>query len=392
MRVMSLRSRVLPLLVLLPAACSGAKQDHAHDAAAAPPKVVAGGDAAPPKVALSRVEEGAKLWETYCALCHGAEAKGYAADHAPSLVSPTFLATASDVFLRSSIALGRPGTSMAAYGKSRGGPLADDDILKIIAWVRSLHTIDAVHPEMPRTGNAAKGQPIYDKTCKQCHGDPKARGEQVWLANPTFLELAPDAFLRHAIINGRPDTPMIAFGGTLSPPEIDDVVAYLRSWAKSPNPGGDSGPPPPPPLDGPIVMNPKGKAPEFHLREERFAPAAEVKQAYDEKRKMIIVDARAPSDWSAMHIPGAISIPYYAMDEIDKLPNDGTWVLTYCACPHHASGVVLDELRKRGFPNTAIIDEGILFWQQQNYPIEVPKGAAPPPTPKLPGADGKPVP
>jgi rhodanese-related sulfurtransferase len=170
------------------------------------------------------------------------------------------------------------------------------------------------------------------------------------------------------------------------------VVAYIRSWAPAPGQVKPDGPPPPPPIDGPVVINPEGKAPTFHLREERFAPAAEVKKAYDDKRKMIIVDARAPSDWSAMHLPGAISIPYYAMTEIDKLPNDGTWILTYCACPHHASGVVLDELRKRGYKNNAIIDEGVLFWQQQGYPIALPAGGAAPPTPKQPGPDGKPVP
>ena len=36
--------------------------------------------------------------------------------HAPSLVNPTFLESATDEFLRRSIIFGRPGTSMAAYG------------------------------------------------------------------------------------------------------------------------------------------------------------------------------------------------------------------------------------------------------------------------------------
>jgi cytochrome c oxidase cbb3-type subunit III len=64
-----------------------------------------------------------------------------------------------------------------------------------------------------------------------------------------------------------------------------------------------------------------------------------------------------------------LAIPYYAVTELDRLPNDGTWVLAYCACPHHASGMVVDELRKRKFKNTAIIDEGILVWKQKGYPL-----------------------
>jgi cytochrome c oxidase cbb3-type subunit 3/ubiquinol-cytochrome c reductase cytochrome c subunit len=51
-------------------------------------------------------------------------------------------------------------------------------------------------------------------------------------------------------------------------------------------------------------------------------------------------------------------------------------VLAYCACPHHASGIIVDELRKRGFKHTAVIDEGILFWHQQGYPVEACGGPA----------------
>jgi cytochrome c oxidase cbb3-type subunit 3/ubiquinol-cytochrome c reductase cytochrome c subunit len=44
-------------------------------------------------------------------------------------------------------------------------------------------------------------------------------------------------------------------------------------------------------------------------------------------------------------------------------------VLAYCACPHHASGAVVDELRKRGYAHTAVIDEGVLVWKERGYPM-----------------------
>ena len=59
--------------------------------------------------------DGAPLYDRYCALCHGKDGKGYAADNAPSLVNPTFLESATDSFIASSIREGRPGTAMAAY-------------------------------------------------------------------------------------------------------------------------------------------------------------------------------------------------------------------------------------------------------------------------------------
>ena len=57
-------------------------------------------------------------------------------------------------------------------------------------------------------------------------------------------------------------------------------------------------------------------------------------------------------------------------------------MLAYCACPHHASGIIVDELRKLGYQHTAVIDEGILFWHQQGFPVE--GTAAGQPLPKAP--------
>jgi hypothetical protein len=42
------------------------------------------------------------LYLALCRQCHGADARGYAADHAPSLIYPTFLESATDGFLRRS--------------------------------------------------------------------------------------------------------------------------------------------------------------------------------------------------------------------------------------------------------------------------------------------------
>jgi cytochrome c oxidase cbb3-type subunit 3/ubiquinol-cytochrome c reductase cytochrome c subunit len=61
-----------------------------------------------------------------------------------------------------------------------------------------------------------------------------------------------------------------------------------------------------------------------------------------------------------VHIPGAVSIPYHDMERLDEMPKDGTWAVAYCACPPYLSGIVVDELRKRGFAHSTVLYEGIL--------------------------------
>lgn len=321
----------------------------------------------------ARVDEryaaGAAAWGKYCALCHARDAQGYAADHAPSLVSATFLESASDEFIARGIREGRPGTAMAAYGKARGGPLDEDDIAAILTFLRDQGAARVPLPltSAPVHGDPERGQVVYDAHCRACHGTRTDRATAVHLANPALLSAASDAFLRHAVVHGRPGTPMPAFSGALTGDEIDDVVALLRSWARPLRPERRA-PPEPPPIGEPVI-HPSGRAPDFTLRSDLYVPIADVKKALDEGRRIVIIDARAPSDWYAGHIPGSISVPYYSFSRLDSLPKDGTWITAYCACPHHASGAVVAELRKRGFPHTAILDEGILEWKKRGYPM-----------------------
>ena len=322
----------------------------------------------------ARRDVGAQAYVKYCALCHGRDAKGYAADNAPSLVSSTFLETASNGFLAKAIREGRPGTAMSGYGKGRGGPLDDDGIDAIITYLRDHNPSSTVLSASPVLGDAARGEAVYEAACKGCHGTRTTRGTAVQLSNPTLLGTASDAFLRHAVVQGRPGTPMPAFGGILIESDIDDVVAAIRSWATPAAAARQNLPEPP---RGPAIIHPQGKNPDFTLRTGLYVPIDDVKKALDEGKRMVIIDARAVPDWYGGHIPGSISVPYYLFDRLDDLPKDGTWIMAYCACPHHASGEVVAELRKRGFPKTAILDEGILVWKQRGYPME---SEPPPPT------------
>ena len=324
--------------------------------------------AAAAKVVDDRFEAGAAAFTKYCALCHGAEATGYAADHAPSLVSTTFLASASDEYIARGIREGRPGTAMAPYGKLRGGPLDEDEVTAIIAFLRDKGPARERLEKTTVIGDATRGEAVYKESCQRCHGTRTDRGDAVHLANTALLSAASDSFLRYAVVHGRPGTPMPGFQGVLGEDDIDNVVALLRSWA-TPTAPERGAPPELPPL-GEVVINPKGKNAELKLRDDRFVPIDDVKRAIEAGKRIVVIDARATSDWLVMHIPGSISVPYYAFARLDALPKDDTWITAYCACPHHASGAVVDELRKRGFKHTAVLDEGILEWKKRSYPVE----------------------
>ena len=64
---------------------------------------------------------------------------------------------------------------------------------------------------------------------------------------------------------------MVPWKDVLTPAQIDDVIGYLRSLPQSlPAPAVPPPPPPGPPAaprTEPVVLNPKGRAPEFQLKD-----------------------------------------------------------------------------------------------------------------------------
>jgi cbb3-type cytochrome c oxidase subunit III len=313
-----------------------------------------------------------KMYQQYCALCHGKDREGNAADFAPSLKSHSLLATSQNTnFMRYTISYGRAGTAMAGYLKEQGGPMEYGEIELLLQWLMEESgvsepvelTTDAI------VGDVKLGKNLYVQHCAVCHGDKGEGVSAPALGNPMLLAIASDAFLRYAIAEGRDGTAMPAFKDSLKTAEINALTAYLRSRAAGweipevitftePKPEN-------------YIQNPEGPAPNFKLKEDRFVPAEQVLKALQDSARIVILDARSKAAWRQMHIPGAVPVPYYNdPDTFAKdMPKDGTWIVVYCACPHAASGVVVNTLRRLGYKNTAIIDEGILVWAQRKYPV-----------------------
>lgn len=329
------------------------------------------------KLDTASLQYASGIYTKYCALCHGKNREGYAADFAPSLRSHTLMATtqlprASYNFLSHTITYGRNGTAMAPYAKSQGGPLDGDDIELLIQW---LHELSGVKKPIemstkPVTGNVALGNKLYAKHCASCHGKKGEGIRAPALGNPMLLATASDAFLHYTISEGRDGTPMPSFKDSLSKVELNAVVAYIRSRASGWNAPEAIAISKPLPKD--YIVNPRNKAPKFALREELYVSAEQLAKALKDSSRMIMLDARSEAAWHQSHIPGAVSVPYYKEPDkfIKDIPKDSTMIVVYCACPHAASSQVVNTLKRFGYKHTAILDEGILVWAQRGYPVQ----------------------
>lgn len=313
----------------------------------------------------------AESWARYCALCHGDEGEGYAADAATALANQEFLATASDELIASAIELGRPGTTMSAWSTARGGPLPPAEIDALVGFVREWQTAPSIDVSgVTVEGNTERAAPLWEFQCASCHGAAGGGGPFASVVSPTFLAHASDGFLRHAIAKGRPGTPMEAFEDRLTAQAIDDLVVLIRSWQVP----IDDTPDELPVLDpATMVVNPTGPAPE--LGDERHVPVDTVAAELARGAAMVLLDARPPGDYVAGHIAGAVSVPFYAVDEaVDLLPRDH-WIVSYCACPHAESGEAADALVAHGFDRVRVLDEGVRVWAERGHPMR--EGAAP---------------
>ena len=325
------------------------------------------------KLDSTAIAHAESMYIKYCALCHGENREGYAADFAPSLRSHSLLSTAKGSnFMRYTVQFGREGTAMAGYSQDQGGPLEYIEIELLLKWLYESSGVEkpVELSRDPIAGDIELGAAIYAEHCTACHGENGEGISAPALGYPMLLATATDHFLRYAIAEGRDSTPMVAFKDSLSEVELDAVTAFLRSRASGWNVPERDSISLPAPED--YVLNPERAGPNFELREDLYLSAEQLNQALQDSMRIVLLDARSTVAWRQTHIPGAVPVPYYEEPEafVQHLPKDSTWIVAYCACPHAASGSVINTLNKYGFKKTAILDEGILVWAELGYPVQ----------------------
>jgi cytochrome c oxidase cbb3-type subunit 3/ubiquinol-cytochrome c reductase cytochrome c subunit len=218
-------------------------------------------------------------------------------------------------------------------------------------------------------GDATRGIATFQAQCARCHGPKGTGGPYVNIGNADFLATASNGFLRLAIRGGRPGTPMPSFESTLGPQGVEDVVSWIRTLqgdATMLAPRAAPAKMPPLPL-GPVPLNPKGPEPVGFKTAPATTPADLIHGQLVAGARMALLDARAPSDYAADHIEGAVSVPFYDIDPyVSGLPHDA-WLVCYCACPHAESGQLAQKLLNAGFTKVTILDEGLGVWRGRHY-------------------------
>jgi len=100
---------------------------------------------------------GRKIFESQCALCHGAKGTG---GRGPALTRPKLSKAPDDAALRALISDGSPPEMPAAW------QLSPRDVANVAAFVKSLGSI----PPEPVPGDPARGAALYKaKACDSCH-------------------------------------------------------------------------------------------------------------------------------------------------------------------------------------------------------------------------------
>ena len=104
------------------------------------------------------ISNGAAMFRTRCAGCHGPGARGYLG---PDLTG-FWAAGGSDDRMFAIVRRGVPGTDMIGADPQR---VLDKEIWQMLAYIRTLSAV----PAAPPTGDAANGERIFRANCNGCH-------------------------------------------------------------------------------------------------------------------------------------------------------------------------------------------------------------------------------
>jgi len=98
---------------------------------------------------------------------------------------------------------------------------------------------------------------------------------------------------------------------------------------------------------------------------------ADVKAMLDKKEKAIYLDVRDAGEFSAGHLPGAMSISRGTLEfnVFNKIPEQNAKIIVYCKTAGRST-LATKTLNDLGFKNALLMDAQYEDWVKAGYPVE----------------------
>lgn len=106
------------------------------------PTQITGPVLTPPPGVTGDPNNGALLYQQNCAVCHGEQGEGRIGE----VLAKPWSSARADLRISETIATGVAGTFMPAWGQANGGPLTEDEIDDITAYILSWESAQAIEP------------------------------------------------------------------------------------------------------------------------------------------------------------------------------------------------------------------------------------------------------
>lgn len=187
---------------------------------------------------------GENLFAENCSDCHGASGQGgpnpsRSGDTIAPISSSEYLKTRDNATIRNIISNGQPDFGMSPFGSENGGPLDDEQLDAIVAFIRSWESnppaeaptasADVQTPTPTTAPPSLTGAQLFAIACASCHGSTGEGGVGSAFNTKEFQSGRDDQALFDTISNGHTATPMVAWGDNLSASQIELLVRFIRT-------------------------------------------------------------------------------------------------------------------------------------------------------------------
>lgn len=112
----------------------------------------------------------------------------------------------------------------------------EDDLRAIFLYLKTIKPYRRETPpvhwaeKITATRGKERGEAIFHSYCVQCHGENGTGAPTTKLKMSELARTIDDVMLKQFIYDGQLNLRMPAFGKTFSSEQIDDVIAFIRSW------------------------------------------------------------------------------------------------------------------------------------------------------------------